>query len=123
MKGKGCEIIKVSAATGEGLNELMYKAYEMLQSYVPEPEEEVEQLREEDPDSYEIIPGNDTDFEVKGKSIERLVAMTNFDNDEALYRFQLIWRKLGIEEALKEKGVQEGQTVRILDMVFEFKEQ
>ena len=49
--------------------------------------------------------------------------MTNFDNDEALYRFQLIWRRLGIEEALKEKGVQEGQTVRIRDMVFEFKEQ
>jgi GTP-binding protein len=124
VKGKGCDIIKVSAATGEGLNELMYKAYEMLQNYVPEPEEEeLGKLSEEDPDSFEIIPGNDTDFEVKGKNIERLVAMTNFDNDEALYRFQLIWRKLGIEEALKEKGVQEGQSVRIRDMVFEFKEQ
>jgi len=102
----------------------MYKAYEMLQNYVPEPEEvETAKLIEEDPDSFEIIPGNDTDFEVKGKNIERLVAMTNFDNEEALYRFQLIWRKLGIEEALKEKGVQEGQSVRIRDMVFEFKEQ
>ena len=68
------------------------------------------------------MEGNDTDFEVRGKNIERLVAMTNFDNDEALYRFQLIWKDLGIEEALKEKGIKEGQTVRILDMVFKYKE-
>ena len=54
--------------------------------------------------------------------LERLVAMTNFDNDEALYRFQLIWKRLGIDEALKEKGVQEGETVRIRDMVFEYKD-
>ena len=49
-------------------------------------------------------------------------AMTNFDNDEALYRFQLIWKSLRIDAALKEKGIQEGQTVRIRDMAFEFKE-
>ena len=36
--------------------------------------------------------------------------------------FQLIWKSLGIDAALKEKGIQEGQTVRIRDMVFEFKE-
>ena len=75
-----------------------------------------------DPDSYEIVEGNDTDWEVRGKNIERLVAMTNFDNDEALYRFQLIWKRLGIDEALKEKGVQEGESVRIRDMVFEYKD-
>ena len=49
---------------------------------------------------------------MKGKNIERLVAMTNFDNEEAVYRFQLIWRRLGIEKALKEKGIQEGQSVK-----------
>ena len=48
--------------------------------------------------------------------------MTNFDNDEALYRFQLIWKRLGIDEALKERGVQEGQSVRISDMVFDYKD-
>ena len=46
--------------------------------------------------------------------------MTNFDNSEALYRFQLIWKRLKIEEALLEAGIQEGQTVRILDMVFNY---
>ena len=68
------------------------------------------------------MAGEDTEWEVRGKNIERLVAMTNFDNDEALYRFQLIWKRLGIDEALKEKGVQEGESVRIRDMVFEYKD-
>lgn len=123
VEAKGYKITKASAATGEGLRELMFQAYELLEAYVPEEDEqELSRFDEIDPDSYEIVVGNDTDYEVRGKNIERLVAMTNFDNDEALYRFQLIWKRLGIDEALKEKGVQEGETVRIRDMVFEYKE-
>ena len=123
VEAKGYEIMPVSAATGEGLKELVYKAAQMIKEYVPDPAEDlVVGIEEADPDSYEIVPGNDTDYEVRGKNIERLVAMTNFDNDEAIYRFQLIWRKLGIDAALKEAGCEEGNTVRILDMVFEYKE-
>ena len=123
VEAKGYEICKASAATGEGLRELMFKAYDLLLAYEPEEDEEdLARFDEIDPDSYEIVEGNDTDWEVRGKNIERLVAMTNFDNDEALYRFQLIWKRLGIDEALKEKGVQEGESVRIRDMVFEYKD-
>ena len=123
VEAKGYEIFKASAATGEGLRELMFKAYDLLLQYEPEEDEEdLARFDEIDPDSYEIVEGNDTDWEVRGKNIERLVAMTNFDNDEALYRFQLIWKRLGIDEALKEKGVQEGEIVRIRDMVFEYKD-
>ena len=121
VEAKGYEIMPVSAATGEGLQELMWKAWEMARQYVAEPEEEIGVIDEGDPDSFEIIRGaEDADFEVKGKNIERLVAMTNFDNEEALYRFQLIWKRLKIEEALLEAGIQEGETVRILDMVFNY---
>ncbi|WP_295359457.1 GTPase ObgE [uncultured Succiniclasticum sp.] len=121
VEAKGYEIMPVSAATGEGLQDLMWKAWEMSRQYVAEPEEEIGVIDEGDPDSFEIIRGaEDADFEVKGKNIERLVAMTNFDNEEALYRFQLIWKRLKIEEALLEAGIQEGQTVRILDMVFNY---
>lgn len=124
VQQQGLEIMQVSAATGQGLKELMYKAYDMLLHFEPEADEvAVTGLPEIDPDSFEIVPCDDADFEIKGKNIERLVAMTNFDNDEALYRFQLIWRKLGIEQALKAKGIQEGQSVRIRDMVFDYKEQ
>ena len=121
VEAKGYEIMPVSAATGEGLQDLMWKAWEMARQYVAEPEEEIGVIDEGDPDSFEIIRGaEDADFEVKGKNIERLVAMTNFDNEEALYRFQLIWKRLKIEEALLEAGIEEGQTVRILDMVFNY---
>lgn len=123
VEARGYEICKVSAATGEGLRDLMFKAYELLKNYVPEEdEEELAPFEEIDPDSFEIVEGKDTDWEVRGKNIERLVAMTNFDNDEAVYRFQLIWKRLEIDAALKEQGVKEGETVRIRDMVFEYKE-
>lgn len=123
VEERGYEIMRASAATGEGLRELMWKALAMLDQYEPEEDEEdLARFDEVDPDSFEIVAGNDTDYEVRGKNIERLVAMTNFDNEEALYRFQLIWKRLAIDAALKEKGVKEGDTVRIRDMVFDYKE-
>lgn len=123
VEEKGYEIAKASAATGEGLRELMFKAYDLLKTYVPEEDEEdLAPYEEADPDSFEIAVGSDTDWEVRGKNIERLVAMTNFDNEEALRRFQLIWKRLEIDAALKSKGVAEGDSVRIRDMVFEYKD-
>ena len=125
VTAQGYPIMKASAATGQGLREIMWKAYEMLQK-APAEEEiiDIGKVDEADPDSFTILRDTeDADFEVKGKNIERLVAMTNFDNEEAVYRFQLIWRRLGIEKALKEKGIQEGQSVKIGDMVFDYQEQ
>ncbi|MCH3950092.1 MAG: GTPase ObgE [Acidaminococcus sp.] len=125
VKSQGYPIMKVSAATGQGLREVMYKAYEMVQKAPHEPEFlEIGHVKEVDPDSFEVLTDTeDADFEVKGKNIERLVAMTNFDNEEALYRFQLIWRRLGIEKALKDKGIEEGQSVKIGDMIFDYHDQ
>ena len=48
--------------------------------------------------------------------------MTNFGNDEALRRFQYIWRMKGLDARLKKRGIQEGNTVRIGEMEFEFRE-
>ena len=62
------------------------------------------------------------DFIVHGKAIEKLVIMTNFNNDEAVRRFQYIWRIKGIDEKLKERGIKEGQTVHIGEMEFEYRE-
>lgn len=119
----GLEIYPVSAATGDGLRQLVGRAAQLLAEYVEEPESEEEiKVYEATPaEDFTITRDDDGAFVVNGKDIEKLVAMTNFNNDEGVRRFQLIWRKMGIESALKERGIKEGDTVRIRDMEFEFR--
>ena len=59
---------------------------------------------------------------ILNKNLEKLVAMTNFDNDEGLRRFQYIWRMKGIDSLLKERGIKEGMTVHIGLMEFTWQE-
>lgn len=122
IEEKGLQIFAVSAASGEGLPELMRAAYELLKKVPDEAPEEVQMLPEEDGNAFKITREDDGTFVVSGKNIEKLVAMTNFDNEEGLRRFQYIWRHVGIEDALKQRGIKEGDSVRILDMLFDFKE-
>ena len=56
------------------------------------------------------------------KALEKLVAMTNFNNDEAVRRFQYIWRLKGLDEKLRARGIKEGMTVRIGDMEFDYQD-
>lgn len=125
MAKEGREVFPVSAATGEGLPEVMQRASQLLATYVEEPEvadDKTVKVYEAKPEQeISITRDDDGAFVVHGKALEKLVAMTNFDNEEALRRFQQIWRKLEVEAALKERGIQEGDTVRISDMEFEYK--
>ncbi|SHI43027.1 GTPase ObgE [Propionispora hippei] len=123
MEKEKREVYPVSAATGEGLEKLMWRTMQLLEEYVEEPEQEAEKKIYEAKPEPEFMISRDDDgaFVVKGKEIEKVVAMINFDNDEGTRRFQAIWRRMGIEEALKERGIQEGDTVRIRHMEFEFK--
>lgn len=120
-------IFAVSAAAHTGLNELLQKTVELLDNYVEEPEQTEEEKvydadKMEDPDKITITRNDRGDFIVHGKALEKLVAMTNFGNDEALRRFQYIWRMKGLDARLKKRGIQEGNTVRIGEMEFEFRE-
>ena len=120
------EIIPVSAATREGLKELVNRVAVALDNYVEEPETEdgvkVYDEAPEDHDKIEITRDASGDFVVSGKSLEKLVAMTNFGNDEALRRFQYIWRIKGIDAKLRERGIKEGNTVHIAAMEFELRD-
>ena len=70
-----------------------------------------------------IIERNDSaDFIVRNKNLEKIVAMTNFDNSEGLRRFQFIWRMKNLDSKLKERGIKEGMTVHIGKMDFEWHE-
>ena len=76
-----------------------------------------------DDDEKVTISRNDAgDFIVAGKALEKLVAMTNFNNDEAVRRFQYIWRLKGLDEKLRARGIKEGMTVHIGDMAFDYQD-
>jgi GTPase len=124
--GDQYKIFPVSAATGEGLTDLMRYTVSLLPELQAEIEEEepieekVYSARQNQP--FEIGKDEDGTWIITGKDIERLVAMTNFDNDDAVVRFQKIWRRLEIEAALKRAGVQDGDPVRIREIEFEYKD-
>ena len=124
IESEGKEIFPISAATNEGLKELMIRVSKALDDYVEEPEAVAEVKVYEDSAEADFVIKRDEvgDFVVVSKSLEKLVAMTKFENDEALRRFQNIWRLKGVDEALKARGIKEGDTVHVGEMEFEFKE-
>lgn len=124
IESEGKEIFPISAATNEGLKELMIRVSKALDDYVEEPEAVAEVKIYEDSAEPDFVIKRDEvgDFVVVSKSLEKLVAMTKFENDEALRRFQNIWRLKGVDEALKARGIKEGDTVHVGEMEFEFKE-
>ena len=124
IESEGKEIFPISAATNEGLKELMIRVSKALDDYVEEPEAVAEVKVYEDSAEPDFVIKRDEvgDFVVVSKSLEKLVAMTKFENDEALRRFQNIWRLKGVDEALKARGIKEGDTVHVGEMKFELKE-
>lgn len=118
------QVLPISAATGQGIEELVDRTWNLLMQ-VPREEvlvgeaEVVTRFEEEEPFNIEVVEGV---YEVTGPRIEKLVAMTNFGTDEGLQRFQRTIEKMGLEQALKDMGIQEGQTVRIKDLEFDYSE-
>ncbi len=117
LRGQGVgEVFPISALTGEGVERLMRKVAETLEQ-VPEeaPVEEMAVFRAEEDENAFTIEREDECWRVRGRKIERVVAMTNWDYYEAIMRFQRILDAMGISQALEEAGVQEGDTVCIGD--------
>ena len=109
------------------MQELIDHVGTWLDSYVPEPEAEEDDVavfdqNAEDDEKVTISRNDAGDFIVSGKALEKLVAMTNFNNDEAVRRFQYIWRLKGLDEKLRARGIKEGMTVRIGDMEFDYQD-
>ena len=55
-----------------------------------------------------------------GERVERLAAMTDFDSDEGLGRFEAVLAKMGVDKRLREMGAQDGDTVRIAGHEFDY---
>lgn len=113
----------ISALTRQDLKPVLWKALELVSS-VPEPrvEEAIPVYRpEEDPRDFVLIPEEDG-FRVSGKAIERAAKMTYWEHDGSVRRFQKLIQSLGIEDALRKAGIQEGQTVYISDFELEWQD-
>ena len=112
----------VSAATGEGVRELLFAAFQTIQGSpmpdVVEPDVPRFVLTPQEP--FAIAVDADGTFVVTGERVERLAAMTDFDSDEGLGRFESILAKMGVERRLREMGASEGDTVRIAGHEFDY---
>lgn len=124
MDERGQEVYPICAMTGEGLEVLLERLWDLLETYVEEPEEIAEEVvyKAQDKPDFEVKRADDGAFVITGPRIENLVAMTNFDDDQSLRRFQRIWRYMELDKLLKEKGICDGNTVRICEMEFEYHE-
>jgi GTPase len=124
IKKRGYPIFSISAVSGENVRPLLYKAAQLLEEARQKAqEEETDEMpvyrAEVDPRQYTIERVSDG-WRVKGASIERAAAMTYWEHYQSVQRFQRIMQALGIEDALRKAGVQEGDTVFIGDYELEW---
>ena len=124
-EGMGCPVFAVSAATHQGFDELLDETARMLETLPPvlhyqeEADEDNESYTQDN--TFEIVMDGPV-FVVEGPGMERLIDSVNFDDLESMNWFHRMLRKLGVIDALREKGAGEGTTVRIAGMEFDFVE-
>lgn len=123
-KDKGLEIFKISAVTGDGIKKLMKRISELLKELPKEEliepsEERVIYTLKEDEEQFkvEVIEG---EYVVSGPAVERLMGRVNIQDNESMHYFQKQLTELGIEAKLKEMGIKEGDSVKILEWEFEW---
>ena len=116
-------VFVVSAATHQGFDALLDKTGDMLEALPPivHFEEEVSYDDSVKPGTFEVVRDGAV-FEVVGSSMQRLIDSVNFDDEESMSWFHRTLRKWGVIDALRKAGAQEGDTVRIIDMEFDFVE-
>jgi len=120
LEAQGYQVFPISGVTGEGFQPLLTAVADAIAAHVP-PEgpkpvaEKVYRPREE-----EFTVARELHYwVVDGKEIRKLVAMTMWENEEAIERFARILKLKGVEKALREAGAKDGDTVRIGDIEFE----
>lgn len=119
------ELYKISAVTGEGLKELFNHVAEVIKTL---PKEEIVDLEdrmiytleeEEEPFTIEIVNG---EFVVQGPVAERIMRRVNVEDNESFAYLQRSLKKLGIDDALRAKGIKDGDSVVLVDWEFEWYE-
>ncbi|MCA9983314.1 MAG: GTPase ObgE [Anaerolineales bacterium] len=122
IKVEGYEFAAISAITGQGVRDMLYKVKQMLEA-LPEPEPVDETIvviqpqTDERDFTIEVLPDG---YRVHGKQIERVAAMTYWEFEATVIRFQRILDRSGISDALMKAGVKPGDSVFIGEMELEW---
>ena len=120
------DIFEISAINSQGLDKLLIKIADTLDTIEDKPLYEEDNFEShvlykfEEEKPFVIEKDNDI-YVVKGEKIEKLLRMTKF-TDEGARRFANKLRHLGVDDALRKEGIMPGDIVRILDFEFEFKD-
>ena len=123
-----CEIFEVSAVSKTGLDAVVNRLADILDTIPNNPlydDLQIEshvlyKFKKEEP--FIITRDDDGTWVVSGKEVERIFKMTKFSSDEAVTRFAKKLRKMGIDDKLVEMGAETGDSVRILDFYFDFRD-
>ena len=123
IESKGYSFFPICTLTGEGIKSLLEKAWTILQ------ETETTTFDNQEKAIVYELPQNEFKIEydghvysVIGKRVEKLVAMTDFDNSVSLRRFNKAWKFMGLDKLLKKEGIKEGDTVNLYGIEFSFSE-
>jgi GTP-binding protein len=123
MERRGTPACSISAATGEGIRQMLYRVLQLLDSLPEEEEASPEETKvfrpPEEDDGFSVTVG-ENGFRVEGRQVERLVARTDWRYDESVRRLHRALERLGVTKAMEEAGVQEGDTVFIGDIELEW---
>lgn len=117
------EIYKISAATKQGVEELIDHVSEVIKTLPKEELMEIEDrvvyTLEDKKDEWEIKE-KDGIFIVTGRAVERLMGRVNIEDNESMYYLQKSLKNMGIDQKLKEMGVCQGDTVIVADWELEW---
>jgi len=125
FKKKKVEFMTLSALARTNTRELLIKAYQILQETpIPEVVEMPVPVYKpkEDPREFEITREGTNEWRISGIAIERAAKMTYWEHDGSVRRFQKVLDTLGIKDALRKAGVQDGDTVSIDEFELEWQE-
>nr|WP_122013451.1 GTPase ObgE [Maliibacterium massiliense] len=122
LQGTDIAIYPISAATGQGVKALMRVVAQMVQQ-LPMPlryEQEEEIVEFLDENDFTVERDEDGAYVVYGGMVDKLGRMINLEDYDSMQYFQRVLREKGIIEALERAGIQEGDTVRMLDIAFDY---
>lgn len=126
MEPLGIPVLPISAVSGEGVKELLWHVHSMLQEL---PQETIEFEPEFDPSVFEddvTLPFEVTydekedEYVVEGPRIERMLGYTNLESEKGFQFFQEFLKKNGILDELEALGIQDGDTVRLYGLSFDY---